>query len=57
MISKTFKPSENETDEEFRERVERFADEVSTLAIQFMDDGENGEATSAEVMYFEQEVT
>ena len=56
MISMTFKPSENETDEEFRERVERFADEVSTLAIQFMDDGENGEATSAEVMYFEQKV-
>ena len=56
MNTKTFKPLENETDEEFRERVDRFADEVSTLAIQFMDDGENGEATSAEVMYFEQEV-
>ena len=57
MISKTFKPLENETDEEFRERVHRFADEVSTLAIQFIEDGENGEATRAEVMYFEQEVT
>ena len=57
MNTKTFKPEPNETDKEFRERVERFADEVSTLAIQFMDDGENGEATSAEVMYFEQEVT
>ena len=54
MNTKTFKPLENETDEEFRERVDRFADEVSTLAVQFMDDGENGEATSAEVMYFEQ---
>ena len=53
MNTKTFKPEPNETDEEFRERVERFADEVSTLSVQFMDDGENGEATSAEVMYFE----
>ena len=53
MISRTFKLLENETDEEFRERVDRFADEVSTLSVQFMDDGENGEATSAEVMYFE----
>ena len=53
MNTKTFKQEPNETDKEFRERVERFADEVSTLAIQFMDDGENGEATSAEVMYFE----
>lgn len=53
MISRTFKPLENETDEEFHERVDRFADEVSTLSVQFMDDGENGEATSAEVMYFE----
>lgn len=53
MNTKTFKPSENETDEEFRERVERFADEVYALAIQFIDNGENGEATRAEVMYFE----
>ena len=53
MNTKTFKPEPNENDKEFRERVDRFADEVSTLAVQFMDDGENGEATSAEVMYFE----
>ena len=52
MNTKTFKPEPNETDKEFRERVERFADEVSTLAIQFMDDGENGEATSAEVIFW-----
>ena len=53
MNTKAFKPFNDETDEEFRERVDRFADEVSTLAVQFMDDGENGEATSTEVMYFE----
>lgn len=53
MRRMTFKPFNDETDEEFRERVDRFADDVSTLAVQFMDDGENGEATSAEVMYFE----
>ena len=57
MNTKAFKPFNDETDEEFRERVDRFADEVSTLAVQFMDDGENGEATSTEVMYFEQKVT
>lgn len=53
MRRMTFKPFSDETDEEFRERVDRFADEVSTLSVQFMEDIESGEVTSAEVMYFE----
>ena len=53
MRRMTFKPFNDETDEEFRERVDRFADEVSTLSVQFMNEGEYGEATSAEGRYFE----
>lgn len=50
MKKMTFKPERNESDEEFRNRVEDFADKVATLAIKYMD--KNDVATSAEVLYF-----
>lgn len=52
MLTENFKPKDDETDKNFRERVQRFADAVSTLAVKFLDNGPEGTATKAEVLYF-----
>lgn len=47
MNTKEFTKRSEETEEQFRERVEDFASTVATMAIQFKPDG------SAEVKYFD----
>lgn len=51
MLTEKFKPHEDESDEEFRSRVQKFAKAVTTMAVHFMN-GADGKATSGEVLYF-----